>query len=313
MTVRGSSSTRRTARARVRVTARLVAATAAVWLAAGPAPAAAQNREHQQMAAELRILQEQQQLLSGALAQVADSIKTLAGRIDDATGVTRKGFADQELRVSALSNDLGLIRERTQDSDTRLRSLRDEVDALRSTLAALQGQLQQIAQAPPASLDPVELSGPAPAATAAAPAAPAGPPSPSTAGLSPSRMLDSAKSDYFAGQWSLALSGFEAILRTFPRTESASEAQFYIGETQFAQSHWNEAMSAYSQVIQNYPASSNVPEAYFKRGRAYEAMGQMDAARSSWEFVIKTYPDSTGASLAKQGLDRLNRRTPPAK
>ena len=72
-------------------------------------------------------------------------------------------------------------------------------------------------------------------------------------------------------------------------------------------------MTAYSQVIQNYPASSNVPEAYFKRGRAYEAMGQMDAARSSWEFVIKTYPDSTGASLAKQGLDRLNRRTPPAK
>jgi tol-pal system protein YbgF len=292
------------------VTARLLAAASAVWLAAGPVPAAAQNREHQQMAAELRILQEQQQLLSGALAQVVDSIKALAGRIDDATGVTRKGFADQELRVSALSSDLGLIRERTQDSDTRLRSLRDEVDALRSTLAALQNQLQQIAQAPPPSIDPVELSGPSPAPTAAAPA---GTPAPSTAGLSPSRMLDSAKSDYFAGQWSLALSGFEAILRTFPRTESASEAQFYIGETQFAQSHWNDAMTAYSQVIQNYPASSNVPEAYFKRGRAYEAMGQMDAARSSWEFVIKTYPDSTGASLAKQGLDRLNRRTPPAK
>jgi len=310
MTARGSSPTRRAARARVRVASRLVAATAAVWLAAGPAPAAAQNREHQQMAAELRILQEQQQLLSGALAQVADSIKTLAGRVDDATGVTRKGFADQELRVGALSSDLGLIRERTQDTDTRLRSLRDEVDALRSTLAALQSQLQQIAQAPPASLDPVELTGPPPAATSAVPA---GPPSPSTAGLSPSRMLDSAKSDYFAGQWSLALSGFEAILRTFPRTESASEAQFYIGETQFAQSHWNEAMTAYSQVIQNYPASSNVPEAYFKRGRAYEAMGQTDAARSSWEFVIKTYPDSTGASLAKQGLDRLNRKTPPAK
>jgi TolA-binding protein len=37
-------------------------------------------------------------------------------------------------------------------------------------------------------------------------------------------------------------------------------------------------------------------------------MGQVDAARSSWELVVKTYPDTTGASLAKQGLDRLNRR-----
>jgi tol-pal system protein YbgF len=303
MIVRGLSSTPRTPRSRGRLAARLAAMTAAVWMAAGPAPAAAQNREHQQMAAELRVLQEQQQLLSGALAQVVDSIKALAGRIDDATGVTRKGFADQELRGSALSSDLGLIRERTQDTDTRLRSLRDEVDALRSTLTALQSQLTQMAQAPPPSLDPVELSGPAPA-----PAAPTGPPPASAAGLSPSRMLDSAKSDYFAGQWSLALSGFDAILRTFPRTESASEAQFYIGETQFAQSRWNEAVAAYTLVVQNYPGSSNVPDAYFKRGRAYEAMGQVDAARGSWELVVKTYPDTTGASLAKQGLDRLNRR-----
>ncbi len=307
MTVTGPLPARRTPRAHACLAARVIAAAAAAWLAAAPTPLAAQNREHQQMAAELRVLQEQQQLLSGALTQVADSIKALAGRIDDATGMTRKGFADQELRVGALSGDLGLIRERTQDTDTRLRSLRDEVDAMRSTLTALQNQLTQMAQAPSPSLDPVEISGPT---AAPSPAAPAPPPS-SAAGLSPSRMLDSAKSDYFASQWSLALAGFDAILRTFPRTESASEAQFYIGETQFAQSHWNEAVAAYTQVIQNFPGSSNVPEAYFKRGRAYEAMGQVDAARGSWELVVKTYPDTTGASLAKQGLDRLNRRPTP--
>ena len=43
-----------------------------------------------------------------------------------------------------------LIRERTQDTDTRLRSLRDEVDALRATLTALQSQITQLAQAPAA-------------------------------------------------------------------------------------------------------------------------------------------------------------------
>lgn len=309
MTARDSLSARRIPRVCGRLAARVAATAVVVWWSAGPVPAAAQNREHQQMAAELRLLQEQQQLLSGALAQVVDSIKSLAGRIDDATGVTRKGFADQELRTSALSSDVGLIRERTQDADTRLRSLRDEVDALRSTLAALQNQLTQMAQAPPPSLDPVELPGPA---TGPVPAPSAGPPPAAIAGQSPSRMLDSAKSDYFAGSWSLALSGFDAVIRTFPRSESASEAQFYIGETQFAQSRWNDAVAAYTQVIQNYPGSGNVAEAYFKRGRAYEAMGQVDAARSSWELVVKTYPDSTGAALAKQGLDRLNRRPAPA-
>lgn len=304
MTVMGPLSARRTLRADARLAARVIVVTVSAWLVAGQIPLAAQNREHQQMAAELRMLQEQQQLLSGAMTQVADSIKALAGRIDDATNVTRKGFADLELRVSALSGDVGLIRERTQDTDTRLRSLRDEIDALRSTLNSLQNQLTQMAQAPAPSLDPVELAAPAAPPAGAAPA----PPPSATTGLSPSRMLDSAKSDYFAGQWSLALSGFDAILRTFPRTESASEAQFYIGETHFAQSRWNEAVAAYTLVIQNYPASSNIPDAYFKRGRAHEAVGQVDAARGSWETVVKTYPDTTAASLAKQGLDRLNRR-----
>lgn len=285
-------------------------ATAAVAIAflagSGASPLWAQNREHQQMSAELRILQEQQQLLSLALAQIAETLKAVTARIDDASGATRKGFADQELRVGALSEAVGLIRERTQDTDTRVRSLRDEIDALRATLVALQGQITQLAQAPAPSLDPVDLSSTAPAGQPAPPS-PAAPP-PSTSGLSPSRMLDSAKSDYFAGQYTLALSGFEAVIRTFPRTESAAEAQFYIGETHFQQKRWLDAVGAYTLVVQNYPTSSNVPEAYFKRGRAYEDLGQTDAARASWELVVKTYPDTTGATLAKQGLDRLTRK-----
>ncbi|HEY6507687.1 MAG TPA: tetratricopeptide repeat protein [Vicinamibacterales bacterium] len=281
-----------------------------VLLAGAAAPrVAAQNREHQQLSAELRILQDQQQQLALAVAQIAEALKALPARIDDVGAVTRKGFADQELRVSALAGDVGLIRERTQDTDTRLRSLRDEIDALRATLVALQAQITQLAQTPAPNSDPVDLS----SATTAAPASPAAPvtPPPATSGLSPSRMLDSAKSDYFAGAYTLALSGFEAVLRTFPRTESAAEAQFYIGETYSQQKRWLDAVGAYTLVVQNFPTSSNVPEAYFRRGRAYEDLGQTDAARASWELVVKTYPDTTGATLAQQGLNRLTRKATP--
>ena len=285
------------------------AVTFGAWCVSGAldVPLSAQNREHQQMAAELRILQEQQQQLAATLAQVIEALKVIPTRIDDASAAMRKGFADQELKVGSLAGDVGLIRERTQDTDTRLRSLRDEVDALRATLTALQNQITQLAQAPAPSLDPLDLS------STAAPPQPSAPTAPpvSTTGLSPSRMLDSAKSDYFASQFTLALSGFEAILRTFPRTESASEAQFYIGETYSSQQRWNDAIAAYTLVIQNYPSSGNVPEAYYKRGRAYENMGQGDAARASWELAIKTYPESTAATLAKQGLDRLSRKPAP--
>jgi len=284
---------------------------AACGLALAAVPAAAQNREHQQQAAELRILQEQQQQLSLGLAQIAEALKALNARLDEVTAANRKGFADQELSIRGLGSDLSAIRERTQETDTRIRTLRDEIDALRTTMNSLPSLLSQAA-APP--LEPADPNAAPPAgAPAVVPApTPAAAPPPSTAGLSPTRMLDSAKSDYFAGQWSLALSGFDALLRTFPRSESAAEAQFYIGETYYAQNKWREAIDAYGLVLQNHRNSSTVPDAYFKRGRAYAQTGETDAARASWEAVMKAYPDSDAARLAKQDLDRINRPAPSA-
>jgi tol-pal system protein YbgF len=289
-------------------------AVAAALLLALAAHPSAQNREHQQQAAELRILQEQQQQLSIAISQLstqlADALKALAARLDDVSSATRKGLADQELSIRNMSGDLSAIRERTQETDTRIRSLRDEIDALRTSLASL----ASLAAAPPpvdgvdpAAAPPAGVPGPVSAAPPVAP----GPP-PSTAGLSPTRMLESAKSDYFAGQFSLAISGFEALLRTFPRTESAGEAQFYVGESQYALKKMPEAIDAYGLVIQNYRTSPFVPDAYRKRGQAYAQNGEPGRAREMWETLIKLFPDSDAARLAQQDLQRIN-RTSPAK
>jgi tol-pal system protein YbgF len=281
------------------------AALLAWCVAAGPA--AAQNREHQQQAAELRILQEQQQLLALSVAQVVEALKSVGVRVDDAGAASRKSLADLGLRVDSFSGALGSIRERTQDTDTRVRSLGDEIQALRSVLLAIQGQLTQLAQAAPPSLDPLDTS----AAVPPTPPPQVTPSAPQTAGLSPSRMMASARSDYFDGRYDLALSGFEAITRSFPNSETASEAQFYIGETHFNRSRWLDAVAAYTLVIQRYPNSASVPEAYFRRGRAYDELGQADLARASWETVVKTYPETTGAILARQALERLNRKAAP--
>jgi len=287
-----------------------VAAVCVLALAAHPA---AQNREHQQQAAELRILQEQQQQLSVAIAQLTDALKALNTRLDETSAATRKLFADQELSIRNMSGDLSAIRERTQETDTRIRTLRDEIDALRTTISSLPSLISQGAPSPADGVDPAApaLAGAPAPVSAAAPAASG--PAPSTAGLSPARMLDSAKSDYYAGQFTLALSGFEALVRTFPRSEAAGEAQFYIGESDYTLNKWREAIDAYGLVLQNYRNSPLVPDAYRKRGGAYAQNGQPDKARESWEAVIKQFPESEAARLAQQDLQRINRTSPPPK
>jgi tol-pal system protein YbgF len=260
------------------------------------APAFAADKETRQMMADIRMLQEQSQLLQNALGSVAEALKALNGRLDQQTETNRKAFADQKLTIDAVSSDLRVIRERMDDNNVRIGSLTQEVDALRQTVM----QLNLGPPAPPADpLDPAAAASPGGAAPAASNA-------PSiVGGMSPQRAFDQAKADYLIGQYELAISGLEGYVRTFPRSEQAGEAQALVGNSYFQLGKYDQAVEAYDLAIRTYPKSASIPEAQYKRGRSLQSLKQIDAAKEAYESVIKTYPDSPEATLAKQGLDSL--------
>jgi tol-pal system protein YbgF len=256
-------------------------------------PAFAQSRADRQMMADIRMLQEQSQQLAITLASLNDALKALNSRMDESDEATRKGLADQRLVVENMGADLRVIRERTNETNVRINTLSQELEALRSSVASMASAVQT------AQTTPVDPNAPVD------PLAPSAPVIPPTIGLSPSRMYETAFADYAAGQWSLAITGFDQFLKAFPKSEMADDAQFYIGETHYASGKYAEAVAAYNQVIQNYPTSNQTAMAYFKRGAAQERMKDADAARASWEFVIANHADSDAARLAKQSLDRI--------
>jgi tol-pal system protein YbgF len=289
--------------------------TAALWLALLPtmvAPAAAQNREHLQLAAELRMLQEQNQQLNLALTQLTEALKAVNARLDTSEEFQRRRFADQEVLVKNLGSDLGTIRERTQDTDTRLRTLKDEIDALRQTFLSLPALLaqSQAGAAPPDPSNPLAPTNPGDGATAPRPSAPILT-LPDTAGLSPNRVFDTAFSDYSSSQYASAIAGFQQLIKNFPTAERADDAQFFIGESLANMNRLPEAVDAYNLVIQKYSSGDQVDMAYYRRGFVESQMGRTDAARATWEEVVKRFPESQGAQLARQRLAGLS-RTPAA-
>jgi tol-pal system protein YbgF len=278
-------------------------------------PAAAQNRREMQMMADIRMLQEQNQQLQVLLAQLSEalngSIKAVNGRLDEQANTNRKAFADQNLKVDQFGSDLRVVREGVSENNVRISQLSQELEAVRLSIPQYQ---QGVPAVMPPSTDP-NAPLPVAGAPAAAPTAPVAPvpttPAPSLPpGMSPQRVYDTAWADYTSGQWELCISGFDMYLRTFPRSDLADEAQFYIGECNYADGKNQEAVQAYTQVITNYPRGQSVAPAYYKRGLAFERLGQIDRARESFEAVIKTFPESDAARLAKQNLDRLNRGKP---
>jgi tol-pal system protein YbgF len=287
----------------------------AVLAALGAAsPAHAQNKREMQMMADIRMLQEQNQQLQVSLAQLGEAlnttIRTLAARLDEQANANRKSFADTNLKVDQFGSDLRVVREGVSETNVRIASLSQEMEALRLSIP------QSSQGMPAATMTPGDPNQPPPAANGAAPApgtsppAAAAPPPAAGIGMSPQRLYDTAWADYTAGQWELCISGFDTYLRTFPRTDLADEAQFYIGECNYADGKNQEAVQAYNQVITNYPRGQSVAPAYYKRGLAFERLGQVDRAKESFDAVIKSFPDSDAARLAKQNLDRINRGKP---
>src|SRR5919204_4111959 len=96
--------------------------------------AAAANKEHQQLAADIRMLQEQAQLRQNMLTSLNETLKAVNTRLDDQNNAIRKAFADQKLLIDNLSSDLRVVREKVDDNNVRIASLTQELDALRQAV-----------------------------------------------------------------------------------------------------------------------------------------------------------------------------------
>jgi TolA-binding protein len=274
---------------------------AAIVLAATPARAA--NKEHQQLMADLRILQEQSQLLQNMLGTLGDAIKAVNTRLDQQAETTRKAFADQKLVIDNLTNDVRVIREKLDDNNVRIGSLTQEVDSLRQSLQTMQ---QQRTTSPTGEPDGASAPGTAPSTgIAGATPAPA-----SAVGVSPLKLFESAQSDYWAGSYELAISGFTDYIKSFPKSDMADDAQVLICNAYLTDGKYDKAVEACDVAIRTYPTGDKVPEAYYRKGVALQALKDIDAARDAYERAIKGDPggeNGTIGRLAKQGLDRLRR------
>lgn len=276
------------------ITASILATLVALLIAS---PASAANKEHQQLMADLRILQEQTQLLQNMLGTLAEALKVVNARIDQQAEASRKTAADAKLLIDTLTKDLSVVREKVDDNNVRVGSLAQEVDALRQLVQ------QALARQPGQTSDLTAPGATSTAPTTGTPPVPT-PAAPRLAGASPTKTYEQAYGDYAAGLWDLAIDGFEAFLKDFPTATQADEAQFYIGRAYLQDAKYDKAVEAFDKVIRNYAASSNVPSSYFLKGVALRSLKQADAARDAWDTVIKKYPDTAAASQARQALGR---------
>ena len=130
---------------------------------------------------------------------------------------------------------------------------------------------------------------------------------PAPAGPGPGQLFQSSLDQLRRGSSTVARSGFEELLRSYPNSEDAPEAMIYIAETYAAERNQVAADSVYGLVVQRYPSSPKAATALYKRALSLRAAGRTTAARAAFDRIVKDYPRSDEAALAREQLKTLGR------
>jgi len=98
-------------------------------------------------------------------------------------------------------------------------------------------------------------------------------------------------------------------LKNFPTSDLAGNAQFYLGEVDYAQSNFQGAVTEYDKVIFEYPKGHKVGAAMLKKGMAEAKLGQKASAVRDLREVVRRFPASDEARQASSRLKELGGTT----
>ena len=102
-----------------------------------------------------------------------------------------------------------------------------------------------------------------------------------------------------------AAMAFDQFLVTFPDSELADNAQYWLAESHYVTQKFRDALGEFKIVIDKFPRSRKVPDALLKMGYCSYELKRWDAARASLARVQSDYPETTAARLAGQRLKRM--------
>jgi tol-pal system protein YbgF len=102
-----------------------------------------------------------------------------------------------------------------------------------------------------------------------------------------------------------AAMAFQQFLISFPDSQRADNAQYWLAESYYVTDRFAEALSQFQVVVNSYPDSRKVSDALLKMGYCYYELERWNDATAALTRVQSEYPDTTAARLAEQRLNRM--------
>ena len=232
---------------------------------------------------------------------------------EEAFNAIRESEASLRSEVSGISKDLQTITGRFDENkyfiDKSLKDKSSEVELLRLQITALETQVKELQGGKRAETDSKtkgkqdikkeKKTEPEEAKT----------PEAKPEIKDPAKIYEAAYSTFKEKKFKEAREKLEAFLKEFPKDSLAGNAQFWIGESYYAEEDYAGAIVEYDALLKNYPNSEKAIGALLKQGYAFIEMGDKKAAKGILEQLREKYPKSKEAELAKRKLEDMNKKS----
>lgn len=119
------------------------------------------------------------------------------------------------------------------------------------------------------------------------------------------KAYDAALSYFKAGEYKNASSAFFDFLRRYPQSGLAPSAQYWLGNTYYAQRDYRNAINAQQMVVKNYADSPKAADALLNIASCYMELKDKAAAKRTLDTLIAQYPEAQAAQTAKERLSTL--------
>jgi tol-pal system protein YbgF len=224
--------------------------------------------------------------LQGQINDLQRKVEILRGRV---TSEMQQNWVDLETTVEELQREIKILRANIEEDRQLLNQVANDLTQLQKDYESK--------TAPPHAVQGVESE-------MASPGSPLSPPE------EPKEDMEGAYQKAYGtfkkGDYPLALKLFEAFLRTYPQSEYADNAQYWIGECYHQQGDYERAILEYEKVVTKYPNGDKVPSALLKEGFSFLNLGDRVDAKLLFQKVIKEYPQSPQAEIAAKKLKVLD-------
>jgi tol-pal system protein YbgF len=113
------------------------------------------------------------------------------------------------------------------------------------------------------------------------------------------KLFQIATSDFNAGRFDIAVSGFQDLITRFPESEESKDAQYWIAECLYAKKQFEEAEKGYLLYFKQNQKGSKVCVVLYKLGMTYEKLNKSKSRDLVWKKLRDQCPDSEEAKLTK--------------